>query len=126
MRTTNATLWITPLLVGVFLGQSACGKDKMSPDQIVKVLRAEIVIGMKRSEVEKRLAGLPVKYVYVPRSGLETTRETKFQGRELSGRFDVLTPHERDLTTVKHAATIFIELDQQERVANVRIETFGF
>ena len=97
----------------------------MSTEEIVKRLRSEIAVGMTRSEVEQRLKTLPVTYVYVPRASLEMTSETRFEGKLLSGRFDVLTPHEPDLTIMKQAA-IYIELDEQEHVVNVRIRAFGF
>jgi hypothetical protein len=104
---------------------SACGRQGMSTEEIVKRVRSEIALGMTRSEVEQRLKTLPVTYVYVTRASLEMTSETTFEGKLLSGRFDVLTPHEPDLTIMKQAA-IYIELDEQERVVNVRVRAFGF
>ena len=97
----------------------------MSTEEIVKRVRSEIAVGMTRAEVEQRLKTLPVTYVYVPRASLEVTSETRFEGKLLSGRFDVLTPHEPDLTIMKQAA-IYIELDEQEHVVNVRVRAFGF
>jgi hypothetical protein len=120
---------MSAILLGVIAASSAtCGRDTMSPGQIVKVVRSAIVVGMTRSEVETKLAslrGLPIKYVYVPRHMLELVRQARFEGRELSGRFDVETPHEAGVVDMKHAV-IFIELDEQERVVNVRVDAFGF
>lgn len=97
----------------------------MSTEEILRRVQSEIAVGMARSEVEQRLKSLPVTYVYVTRAELEMTSEQHFAGKPLSGRFDVLTPHEPDLTLMKQAA-IYVELDEQERVANVRTRAFGF
>lgn len=97
----------------------------MSVETIVKLIRSEIVVGMPRPEVEQKLKTFPVSYGYVPRTDLELTGETTSEGKPLSGRFDVFTPHERNLLLMNYAV-IFIELDEQERVAAVRIQAFGF
>jgi hypothetical protein len=67
---------------------------------------------------------LPITYTYVPRASLELTNETTFEGQPLTGRFDVCTPHEPQLFYMKQAF-IYIELDERERVVNVRIVCFG-
>ncbi|MGH6691601.1 MAG: hypothetical protein ACREF4_13095 [Gammaproteobacteria bacterium] len=97
----------------------------MKTEEIVRKVRSEITVGMSRADVEQRLSALPVSYVYVPRARLEITGQTTFEGKPLSGRFDVLTPHEPQFSYMKQAA-IFIELDQQEQVVNVRIDPSGF
>ena len=97
----------------------------MSTEEILKLVQSGTAVGMTRSEVEERLKKMPVTYVYVPRANLEMTSEQSLAGKPLSGRFDVLTPHERDLMLMKQAA-IYIELDEQERVVNVRVRAFGF
>lgn len=116
---------VTMLLGALMVSGNACGAETMSIEQVVKTLRSEIVVGMERAEVERRLDGLPVTYVYVSRADLEMTGETRFAGQPLSGRFDVQTRHEAGVVLSKHAA-IAIELDEHERVVNVRIRTFGF
>jgi hypothetical protein len=97
----------------------------MQTEQIVKALRSEITVGMNRADVEQRLASLPVTYTYVPRARLEVTSEATFEGKPLSDRFDVISPHEPRFSYMKQAF-IFIELDEGERVVNVRIQPLGF
>lgn len=114
-------------LVLLLLGSCAfaCERGEMRTEEIVRQLRSEITVGMSRAEVEQRLATLPVTYTYVPRKDLEMISAATFEGKPLSGRFDVLTPHEPRATYMKQAA-IHIELDDNGRVVNIRIRPFGF
>lgn len=118
-------LAVLTMLLGALMASGACGAETMSIEQVVETLRSEIVVGLKRAEVQHRLDGLPVTYVYVSRADLEMTGETRFAGQPLSGRFDVQTRHEAGVVLSQHAA-IAIELDEHETVVNVRIRTFGF
>ena len=104
---------------------TACERETMQTERIVSALRSEITLGMNRADVEQRLASMPVTYTYVPRARLEVTSEAIFEGRPLSGRFDVITPHEPQFSYMKQAF-IFIELDDREQVVNVRIQPLGF
>lgn len=123
MRIAAWTIANLLLLACLTLGTMCEGG--MKTEEIVKKVRSEITVGMSRADVEQRLSTLPVSYVYVPRASLEITGQTTFEGKPLSGRFDVLTPHEPQFSYMKQAA-IFIELDQQDQVVNVRIDPSGF
>lgn len=123
MRVTTSKIVKLGLSVYLILGTMCEGG--MTTEETVKAVRSEITVGMGRADVERRLSTLPVSYVYVPRASLEMTGETTFEGKPLSGRFDVLTPHEPQFSYMKQAA-IFIELDEQEEVVNVRIDPSGF
>ena len=124
MREIAATI---ASLVFLLLGSCAfaCEQGEMRTEEIVRELRSEITVGMSRAEVEQRLATLPVTYTYVTREDLEMISATTFEGKPLSGRFDVLTPHEPQPTYMKQAA-IHIELGNDERVVNIQIQPFGF
>jgi hypothetical protein len=93
-------------------------------EEAVREITSEIVVGMKRDQVEEKLSRLGVTYSYVPREYLKVIEQDTFEGKPLSGRFDVLTPFETEGGR-KSEAAIHIELDMQERVANVRVEGFG-
>lgn len=98
----------------------------MSVEQVAKHLMSELTVGMARAEVEKKLKAYPVSFVYVTRSELQMIGGvTTADGKPISGRFDVTTTHERNFLTMKFAV-IFVELDHQQRVAALRIETHGF
>lgn len=93
----------------------------MSNDEIVTRIEAEIVPGMHRSTVEQKLAELPVHYVYVSREYLEMIEQATNGDVQLSGRFDVSTQYEDRGIGLSRVA-IFVDLDEQERVVEVRTE----
>ncbi len=111
------------LIASMMIG-AECGEGQLKTEELVDKIKTEITLGMTRAEAEKELAQLPVSYVYVPREDLERVSDTSFEGRLLSGRFDVATPHEATVSYMKQAL-IFIALDEDERVVNVRVEGFG-
>ena len=123
MRVTTSR--IVKLVLSVYLTLGTMCEGGMKTEETVKAVRSEITVGMSRADVEQRLSTLPVSYVYVPRASLEITGQTIFEGKPLSGRFDVITPPEPQFSYMKQAA-IFIELDEQEEVVNVRIDPSGF
>ena len=92
----------------------------MSTREIVNRIEAEVVPGMPRSEVEQKLAELPVDYVYVTREQLEMIGQTTRGGVPLSGRFDIATPYEQGFLSLRRAF-IFVHLDEQERVVDIRV-----
>ncbi len=101
------------------------GEGHMSTtEEAVRKITSEMVVGMKREEVEDKLSRLGVIYSYVSREYLKSINQDTFAGTPLNGRFDVLTPFETEGGR-KSEATIHIELDMQERVASVRVEGFG-
>ncbi len=93
----------------------------MSNEEIVRRLEMEIVPGMHRSAVEQKLKELPVEYVYVSREYLEMIEQTTNGNVQLSGRFDVSTQYEEKGIGLSRVA-IFVDLDEQERVVEIRTE----
>lgn len=98
-----------------------CGDDQLKTEEIVDKIKTEITVRLTRAEVEQKLAQLPVTYVYVPREDLELINSASFEGKPLSGRFDVATPHEPTLAYMKQAF-VFVDLDEAERVVDVRVK----
>lgn len=108
-------------LVALLMLGSVCGEDRMSLDEIVNRINAEVTPGMHRSAVEQKLDALPVEYVYVSREYLEAIEQATVDGVPLSGRFDVSTQYEDRGLGLRRIA-IFVNLDEQEEVVNVRVE----
>lgn len=111
-------------LVGLMGMGLTCQGDESKVEEIVSSIRSEVTMGTHRAEVERVLRRLNVEFVYVPKDLLQLINQATFEGHPLSGRFDVSTPFEGGALT-KRQASIFIELDQEERVVNVRVEGFG-
>jgi hypothetical protein len=109
------------VFLAALLAGGRCKEGQVKTEELVARIQSEIAVGMTRAEVEQTLARLPVDYVdYVSREDLERTNEATFQGTPLSGRLEVSTPWEDRFMRLQWA-TVFIDLDEHERVVNVRV-----
>jgi len=100
-----------------------CTGQETRNEALVKRIQSEVTPGMLRSQVDETLAQLPLSYVYVPRKDLEAIGEAKNGDVRLGGRFDVVTNYEQRGVATMTRSYLFIDLDEQERVVEVRVQS---
>lgn len=98
-----------------------CGRDELGQEEVIRQLRSRLTVGMSRAEIEAIVTEIGLHHVYVPRTMLEATHQGTYESEPLSGRLQVSLPPDKGLLfkTVGHA---FIDLDETERMINLRIE----
>jgi hypothetical protein len=102
--------------------------EEMRLNEVVSRLCSEIPLGLPRRDVERVLDTLPLmNRNYQEKDVLDRIGQGSFQGQPLSGKYVVETHAEFSIWEffVKKQAFFDILLDQQERVLNVHVRTFG-
>ena len=111
------------LLACLALGLLAadCGGEELGHQEAIEQLKNRISVGMSRGEVEGVLSEINAHYYYVPRNESIARHEGRDEPAPISGWFQVTLPPDKRLLA-KTVGHVFIELDKEERVVNLRID----